>query len=79
VAEREKSAREPGWLLLIQQIPPKPNYFRVKMFDGEFTHQGELCSFEVLLARFAIADAALRAIAGIVHEIEYFRRKRRSP
>src|SRR5882672_10436519 len=25
-------AREPGWLLLIHQIPPKPNYFRVKIW-----------------------------------------------
>ena len=30
--EREKSARDPGWLLLIHQIPPKPNYFRVKIW-----------------------------------------------
>lgn len=43
---------------------------RFDMFDGEFTHQGELCSFEVLLARFEIADAALRAIAEIVHDID---------
>src|SRR5207302_10589203 len=42
---------------------------RFDMFDGEFTHQGELCSFEVLLARFEITDAALRAIAEIVHDI----------
>src|SRR5438045_9332795 len=27
-----KSASEPGWLLLIHQIPPKPNYFRVKIW-----------------------------------------------
>src|SRR5436853_3833540 len=26
------TAREPGWLLLIHQIPPKPNYFRVKIW-----------------------------------------------
>ncbi|HET7788323.1 MAG TPA: chromate resistance protein ChrB domain-containing protein [Myxococcales bacterium] len=43
---------------------------RFDMFDGEFTHQGELCSFEVLLARFEIADPALRAIAEIVHDID---------
>ncbi len=43
---------------------------RFDMFDGEFTHQGELCSFEVLLARFEITDAALRAIAEIVHDID---------
>src|SRR5882724_7895328 len=43
---------------------------RFDMFDGEFTHQGELCSFEVLLARFEITDAALRPIAEIVHDID---------
>ena len=43
---------------------------RFDMFDGEFTHQGELCTFEVLLARFEITDAALRAISEIVHDID---------
>jgi hypothetical protein len=43
---------------------------RFDMFDGEFTHQGELCTFEVLLARFEITDAALRPIAEIVHDID---------
>src|SRR3989440_9860271 len=27
-----RPTREPGWLLLIHQIPPKPNYFRVKIW-----------------------------------------------
>jgi hypothetical protein len=48
----------------------QPRELRFDMFDGEFTHQGELCSFEVLLARFEITDAALRAIAEIVHDID---------
>jgi hypothetical protein len=43
---------------------------RFDMFDGEFTHQGELCSFEVLLARFEITDAALRALAEMIHDID---------
>ena len=43
---------------------------RFDMFDGEYTHQGELCTFEVLLSRFEIADAALRPIAEIVHDID---------
>jgi hypothetical protein len=43
---------------------------RFDMFDGEFTHQGELCSFEVLLKRFELTDAALRAIAEIIHDID---------
>jgi hypothetical protein len=47
-----------------------PGELRFDMFDGEFTHQGDLCSFEVLLARFEVTDAALRAIAEIVHDID---------
>ena len=27
-----KPSKDPGWLLLIHQIPPKPNYFRVKIW-----------------------------------------------
>jgi len=48
----------------------EPGELRFDMFDGEFTHQGDRCSFEVLLARFEIADPALRAIAEIVHDID---------
>ena len=48
----------------------QPGELRFDMFDGEFTHQGELCSFEVLVARFEITDPALRAIAEIVHDID---------
>src|SRR5437762_7871505 len=32
MADGSKTARDPGWLLLIHQIPPKPNYFRVKVW-----------------------------------------------
>src|SRR4030081_1899364 len=32
MASSGKAAAEPGWLLLIHQIPPKPNYFRVKIW-----------------------------------------------
>jgi hypothetical protein len=48
----------------------QPGELRFDMFDGEFTHQGELCSFEVLLARFEITDVALRPIAEIIHDID---------
>jgi hypothetical protein len=40
------------------------------MFDGEYTHLGELCTFEVLLSRFEITEAALRPIAEMVHDID---------
>jgi hypothetical protein len=40
------------------------------MFDAEFTHEGDRCTFEVLLRRFALADKALHAVAEIVHDID---------
>ena len=43
---------------------------RFDMFEGEFTHEGELCTFEVLLQHTGIRDPALDAIAQIVHDID---------
>ena len=40
------------------------------MFDAEFTHEGDLCTFEVLLARWGCGDAALRRIADLVHYVD---------
>jgi hypothetical protein len=49
---------------------PRPGQVRFDMFEAEFTHEGDLCTFEVLCARLALADPALRAIAEIVHDID---------
>jgi len=49
---------------------PEPGELRFDMFEAEFTHKGDCCSFEVLLERTGIADPALRAIAEIVHDID---------
>ena len=43
---------------------------RFDMFEGEFGHQGDLCSFEVLLRDFVLRDSALIEIAEVVHEID---------
>jgi hypothetical protein len=40
------------------------------MVGAEFTHEGERCSFEVLLERAGLDDPALRVIAEIVHDID---------
>jgi hypothetical protein len=40
------------------------------MFEGEFTHEGDRCTFEVLCDRFAIDVPGLRDIAEIVHDID---------
>jgi hypothetical protein len=37
---------------------------------GEFSHHGEDCTFETLLARFAVVDKALRKIGEMVHDAD---------
>jgi hypothetical protein len=49
---------------------PEEGELRFDMFEAEFTHEGELCTFEVLVQRFGLSDPALRAIAEIVHDID---------
>lgn len=49
---------------------PEAGELRFDMFEGEITHEGDRCSFEVLLARAGLADPALQAIAEIVHDID---------
>jgi hypothetical protein len=48
----------------------EPGTLRFDMFEGEFTHEGDACTFETLLARFGLEDPALRALAEIVHDID---------
>jgi hypothetical protein len=49
---------------------PTPRELRFDMFDAEFTHEGDLCTFEVLIQRFGLDDPALRQLAEIVHDID---------
>jgi hypothetical protein len=49
---------------------PRPGELRFDMFEAEFTHEGDLCTFEVLLERFGLREPALRAIAEIVHDVD---------
>jgi hypothetical protein len=49
---------------------PEPRELRFDMFEAEFTHEGDLCTFEVLCERLGLQDRALRAIAEIVHDID---------
>ena len=49
---------------------PLPGEYRYDMQDGEFTHEGDNCSFETLLARSGIRDAGLKAIAEMVHDMD---------
>lgn len=49
---------------------PELGELRFDMFEAEFTHQGDRCTFEVLLARTGLVDPALTPIAEIVHDID---------
>jgi hypothetical protein len=49
---------------------PADGELRFDMFQGEFTHEGDKCTFEVLLDRVALNDPALRSIAEIIHDID---------
>jgi hypothetical protein len=49
----------------------RPGDLRFDMFEGEYTHEGDQCSFEVLLHRLGPRDdGALRAIAEIIHDLD---------
>jgi len=50
---------------------PQPGELRFDMFEAEYTHEGEACTFEMLTTRFGLTDPALRAIGEIVHDIDY--------
>jgi hypothetical protein len=49
----------------------KKRDLRFDMFEGEFTHEGERCTFEVLLQRFSLTDdPTLTALGEIVHDLD---------
>jgi len=43
---------------------------RFDMFEGEFTHEGDWCSFETLVHRLGLEDPALHALGEIIHDID---------
>ena len=49
---------------------PKKSEVRFDMFEAEYTHEGDRCTFETLLQRAGLKDRALRAIGEIVHDID---------
>lgn len=40
------------------------------MFEADFTHIGDRCTFEVLVDRFELAEPGLRTIGEVVHDID---------
>jgi len=48
----------------------KRNEVTFDMFEADFTHVGDRCTFEVLVERFEIRQPGISAIAEIVHDID---------
>jgi hypothetical protein len=49
---------------------PLRGELRFDMYQAEYTHDGQHCTFETLLDRFRLDEPALRSIAEIVHDID---------
>ena len=49
---------------------PEAKEIRFDMFEAEYTHEGDQCTFEVLIARLGLDNPALVPIAEIVHDID---------
>jgi hypothetical protein len=48
----------------------EPDEIAFDMQGGTFGHRGNLCTFETMIAAFALEDPSLRLIGEIVHEID---------
>jgi hypothetical protein len=48
----------------------RPGEIRFDMYEAEFTHEGDRCTFEVLLERASLDDPALHAIGEVVHDVD---------
>lgn len=53
-----------------KKYEPRRGEIRFDMFGGEFTHEGDRCTFEVLVERAGLDDPGLTAIGQIVHDID---------
>lgn len=62
-----------------ERYSPESGELRFDMFEGEFTHKGDNCSFEVLVTDFGLASEAITAIAEIVHNIDLKDKKYNRP
>ena len=64
--DREASFKFVG----VARYPGAPGEIRFDMMPAEYTHDGDMCTFEVLLDRFKLHDSGLDAIAEVVHDID---------
>lgn len=55
------------------------NLVSFDMFEGEFSHHGEDCSFETFIKKFKLKDKALKQISKIIHDIDFKDKKFNRP
>lgn len=48
----------------------KPGTLTFDMFEGDFTHEGGRCTFEVLRERFGLSDPRIDDLAELVHDLD---------
>ncbi len=53
-----------------KRYEPQENELRFDMFEAEVTHEGDNCTFEVLLSRAKLNDPSLKRIGEIIHDID---------
>jgi hypothetical protein len=49
---------------------PMADEIRFDMYEAEFTHEGDRCTFELLAGKLDLNDGALSAIAEIIHDLD---------
>ena len=49
---------------------PAKGEVRFDMFEAEFTHRGDLCTFEVLTQQFFSNDRALGILGEVIHDLD---------
>lgn len=57
------------------QYTPEPDEIQFDMYDGEFTHEGDQCTFEIMIQRLQLTDHALGPLAEVTHDIDLKDRK----
>jgi hypothetical protein len=57
----------------------KQDFITFDVRGGEFTHTGDMCTFEVFFKTFKFKDKTLKKIAEIVHELDVKDERFRSP
>lgn len=68
--DRTSSCSVVGSIFLYQSLIKNSCELRFDMFDGEYTHEGDRCTFEVMIRQFQFQDRVLVSLAEVVHDID---------